>query len=172
MKAWSKVVAVAALVAGAATLVSTQAGAWGMGGGSGGSRGGGFHGGGFHGHGFRGPGFHQGWFRGRFFPGPFPGPGFRGGVVWWGGGGYSGDVVAGDDDPGSYDQEGFDSDEGMHFRVQEPFRGPGGDWNRRPDARGNGGSDERWNSARYEEDEADQQAARLDPWHGYQPDEW
>jgi len=107
---------------------------------------------GMHGHGF---GFHH-----RFLP---PqnlfrrpdfdfGAGFRSRRLVETTGGYGDYDDASEDDYGSYAEDDIDN---LHFRVQEPF-GPG-DIGRRPPVRAEG--------------DAPDLSDRMDPWHGYEPED-
>ncbi len=82
-----------------------------------------------------------------FAPSRFGQIGFRGG-----------EVAAGDDDVDDYDEGGDDGLGNMHFRVQESF----GPWDvgRRPPP-----APEPYDSGPWD-------AARMDAWHGYEPDSW
>lgn len=109
---------------------------------------------GFHGfHGFRG--FHSRLLfhnrRFNFTPGSSPLRFGRAQFAGWSGGAYSADVVGFD-----YDQNDDFAPDDLHFRVQDRF-GPG-DIGRTPPPP----------PASYDKGPWD--AARMDPWHGYEPD--
>jgi hypothetical protein len=148
MGSWHK-----ALLIGAAIIAATASADAHMGG-MGGRSSGGFHGG-FHGvHGFHSRSF---LLRPNNFRFGFPQARFgRLRFEAAGGGAYSADVAAGD--YGDYDESDDYAPEDLHFRVQDSF-GPG-DIGRPspppPQAYDNGP----WDSA------------RMDPWHGYEPDSW
>jgi hypothetical protein len=104
--------------------------------------------GGVHGfHGFHSRSFPFGFHRYNF------GVGFSNGrAAGWGGGAYSGDVAG-----FGYDGDDDFAPEDLHFRVQESF-GPG-------DIGRQAAPDETY-------DYGPGEAARMDPWHGYEPDGW
>jgi len=133
-----------ALFVGAA-IIATAASADARGGGMGGRPSAGFHGfRGFHSRpfGFRGRGFIPGFSNLGFGTARYEG---------WGGGAYSGDVAGFD-----YDDDNDFAAEDLHFRVQDSF-GPG-DIGRPPPP-----------PEPY--DYGPWGAARMDPWHGYEPDD-
>lgn len=108
-------------------------------------------------------GFHG--FRGFHSRLPFHNPGFnfalgsprlrfgRAQFEGWGGGAYSAGVVGFD-----YDQDDDFAPDDLHFRVQDRF-GPG-DIGRKPPP-----PPEPYDNGPWE-------AARMDPWHGYESDGW
>src|ERR1700722_6071787 len=142
MQGWNKAILIAAVMLAATATADAHTG------GMGGRASSGFHG--FRGSHSRPFLFHSHRhnFRAAFPDAEFGRPQSEG----WGGGAYSGNVAGFD-----YDEGDYFAPEDMHFRVQDSF-GPG-DIGRSPPP------PEPYDDGPWE-------GARMDPWHGYEPDSW